>query len=222
MKNRIYTFLTIQKHVEDSKVYIHNIRAAEKKIYAPFNNEDGSIIVYALIILVIVTMMGITSTENSNVEVQIAANDHFHKIAFYNSDAGIYATPKLISRTININAEVTDGAGGDAPGVTYIAAGTYVPGNFYRQLLGFDAYDGGVPDIDYAALTTQVDVERRRSQHVEGGGAEFATGSEGIGVGSAGGVSIYYGLYSDGTGPRNSRTSLEAEYRKVVGMAGGL
>ncbi len=222
MKNRIYKFLK-KECVKDSNFFIHNIKTTEKGLFTFLKNEDGSVIVFALIILVIVTIMGITSTENSNVEVQIAANDHFHKIAFYNSDAGIYATPKLISRTINANSEITEGAGGDAPGVTYLASsGTYTTGDFYRQLLGYDAYDGGAPDIDYAALSTEVDVERRRSQHVEGGGAEFATGSEGIGVGSAGGVAVYYGLYSDGTGPRNSTTSLEAEYRKVVGMAGGL
>jgi hypothetical protein len=50
---------------------------------------------------------------------------------------------------------------------------------------------------------------------------EFASGAEGVGAGS-GGIGILYNINSLGEGPAASRSNVEAVYRKIVGMPGGL
>jgi hypothetical protein len=72
---------------------------------------------------------------------------------------------------------------------------------------------------DYQAT---VDVNRTHTQNLPGGGTEFASGAEGIGVGSAGGVAIFYDIDSFGTGPDSAQSRITAVYRKVVGVAGGM
>jgi hypothetical protein len=67
-----------------------------------------------------------------------------------------------------------------------------------------------------------VDVNRTGTKNLPGGGTEFASGAEGIGVGSAGGVAIFYDVDSFGSGPNSSLSRITAVYRKVVGVAGGI
>jgi hypothetical protein len=198
-----------------------------KRFFCPLQNEEGLVIVVVLFVLVILTLIGVSATSNTVVELQIASNDQLQKIAFYNADSGIYGTPKLISSAINTMLEPPVGTDTDsiAPGIEYLPNdGTYTANTFYRQVLGFATYDDGFKDISFAlgGISVEVDVERRRQQNLVGSGTEFASGSEGIGSGSVGGVAIFYGMNANGTGPRNSASNLMAEYRKVVGVPGGL
>jgi hypothetical protein len=52
-------------------------------------DEKGSVLVIALIMLVLLTILGITATTTSNIEVQIANNERNYKQAFYVANAGI-------------------------------------------------------------------------------------------------------------------------------------
>ena len=203
-----------------------------KRFFRPLQSDQGSVIVVVMLILVVLTLIGISASSTSVVELQIASNDHFHKIAFYGSYAGIYGTAKLISRTIDNNAGITSGFGTDAQGITYLITATDGTDatDFYEQLTGFNknqtgfdenGYDGGLEDVIFpvGSNNVDVDVQRLRQANVVGGGAEFGVGSEGVGAVS---VAIFYGVNTNGSGPRNSVSNLIAEYRKVVGMAGGL
>ena len=189
-------------------------------------NETGSVtIIAALMILVILTLIGISATSTTTVELQIAANDQFHKIAFYNADSGLYGSPKVVSSVVNTSAPVPVGGGTTATGVAYLAPTTSM--TFYRQVMGYDAYDGGSEDISFtpAGIDTNVDVRKDREENIAGGSAEFASGAEGIGTGSTGGVALFYDMRSNAQGPpayNPSIARLGAEYRKVVGLAGGL
>ena len=60
-----------------------------KTFFHPLQSEQGSVIVVALLVLVILTLLGISASNTSTVELQIAANDQLHRIAFYNADCGI-------------------------------------------------------------------------------------------------------------------------------------
>jgi len=52
-------------------------------------NESGSVLVVALIMLVLLTVLGITATSTSNIELQIANNERNYKRAFFIANAGI-------------------------------------------------------------------------------------------------------------------------------------
>lgn len=181
-------------------------------------DQSGSTIIVALIFLVALTIVAISASNTTVVELQIAANDQFHKMAFTNADGGVYASPKLISKSIN-ESEAQDVT---AFGFDYRPESNSESENkdrIYEQILG---YAGHTDEKDIAFANTEVDIARLRSVNVVGGGTEFASGAEGIGVGSVGGVQIYYGLDSTGSGPRRSSSDVLAEYRKVLGIAGGL
>jgi len=196
------------------------------------DNQSGAITIMAgLLILVILSLIAISGTNTTIIETTVASYDQSYKIAFYNADSGIFGTPKLISQAINTSGAVPVGAGTIAEGIDYVP--TIPPSadpadDFYRQLLGFDAYDGGLMDITFEPtnIPTQTDVRRDRQENLIGGSTEFGSGAEGIGTGTTGGVAIFYALRSDGQGPASSGDTsvaeLGAEYRKVVALAGGL
>ena len=54
-----------------------------KIFFRPLQNEEGSVIVVVLFVLVIVTLIGISATSDTVVELQIASKDQLQKIAFY-------------------------------------------------------------------------------------------------------------------------------------------
>jgi hypothetical protein len=52
-------------------------------------NEEGFVLVIALIILVFITIIGISATTTTDIELQIASNEKSRKIVLYAADAGI-------------------------------------------------------------------------------------------------------------------------------------
>ena len=194
------------------------------------NNERGFVLVSSLLILVILVIIGVAATNTSTIEIQIASNEQFHKIAFYNADSGIFTAPKLIGEAIDTDADPTAAF---APGITLYGADEsttsndagYTTDRFYNEIYGFveDAQDLA-RDLRFnsGGLPVDVDIVHSGAHNIVGGGAEFASGSSGVGVGSAGGVEIRYVFTSEGAGPRNSLAQVQAGYRKIPGTAGGL
>ena len=195
-----------------------------KTMTSYINDKSGSVtIIAAIMVLLIVTLVGISAMDTTTVELQIASNDQRSRIAFYNADSGVYGIPKIISRIIDTSDPVGIAAEVDsiATGVTWDASTDQ--NTFFDQVMGYADYDA-VPDVvmGQGGFSTQVDVERIRSIVLAGGGAEFASGVEGIGVGTTGGAAVYYELDSRGQSTRGANANVVADYRKVVGVAGGL
>ena len=195
-----------------------------KTMTSYIQDDAGSVtIITAIMVLVIITLVGLSAMDTTTVELQIAGNDQRSRIAFYNADSGVYGIPKIISRIVDTSDPV--GIAGEtdsiADGVTWNAATNQ--NIFFNQVMGYAVYDP-FPDVamGQGGFNTEVDVERIRSQVLAGGGAEFASGVEGIGVGTTGGVAIYYGLDSRGQSTRGAFSNVIADYRKVVGVPGGL
>lgn len=53
------------------------------------NNEEGSAIVIAMIILVLLTLLGTVSTKDSTVELQIVRNEAIYRQNFYKAEAAV-------------------------------------------------------------------------------------------------------------------------------------
>jgi hypothetical protein len=60
------------------------------KITAILKRDDGSVIVAAMMILVLLTIIGISATSTSNTELNIASNAQLHKMAFFTAESGWY------------------------------------------------------------------------------------------------------------------------------------
>ena len=52
------------------------------------NNEDGSALAIALIMMVLLTLIGVSASRTSEIELKISGNDKFHKMAFYAAESG--------------------------------------------------------------------------------------------------------------------------------------
>ena len=52
-----------------------------------YPNEEGSVLVVALILLVLLTIIGISASDISNIEIQIAGNERIYKRNFYRAEA---------------------------------------------------------------------------------------------------------------------------------------
>ncbi|MBU1343058.1 MAG: pilus assembly PilX N-terminal domain-containing protein [Proteobacteria bacterium] len=192
----------------------------KQNIFSHLKNENGSTIIIAMLILVVLTIIGLAANQTSVTEIQIAANDKNYKISFHNADSGVFTIPKIISEAIDTKS--TPNIGNPAP-FTYFDTGTNDSNGrtLFRELAGFETYDTAA-DISFQSDGINniiVDIERLRSITLIGGGAEFASGAEGAGTSMKG---IYFGLDSIGSGPDNSSTTIGATYLKVVGAAGGL
>jgi len=50
-------------------------------------NEDGFVLVIALIMMVLLTLLGVSASTTTEIEIQIAGNERSHGIAFYAAEA---------------------------------------------------------------------------------------------------------------------------------------
>ena len=62
-----------------------------QKITSIINNQQGSVIIMAIIVLAMLSIIGIAATSTSTTEVQVSTNAMLHNIAFYTADSGIAA-----------------------------------------------------------------------------------------------------------------------------------
>ena len=58
-----------------------------KKMISNLKNEEGSVIIMALVVLVALTMIGIVSTDNTVVELQIVRNETIYRQNFYRAES---------------------------------------------------------------------------------------------------------------------------------------
>jgi hypothetical protein len=176
--------------------------------------ERGAVMVVALIVLALLTMIGVSASTTSEIDIQIAGNHKFHEIAFHHADSGVYSTPKVVSACVDLGTQP------DISSVTYLDSGT---SDFYREIMGYKAHDAD-KDLRFVLSGHRVDldVERTGQRSLAGGGVEFASGAEGVGAGTSGGLAIFYMMNCIGEGPNAAASNVVAEYRKVVGVSGGL
>jgi hypothetical protein len=67
-------------------------------------NEDGTVLILALLMLVMLTVIGISASTISNIEMQVAGNEKFYKIAFFAADGGTEAGAELLEKNIDLRA----------------------------------------------------------------------------------------------------------------------
>ena len=71
------------------------LRALNKTAFL-MNNEDGSIIIAALLVLVLLTIVGIASTNTSNTEIQIASHTTAYRQNLYRAEGATIEAATLL------------------------------------------------------------------------------------------------------------------------------
>jgi hypothetical protein len=194
-------------------------------------SDRGVALIFALVILLVVSIMGSSATLTSQIDLKLSGNAKVIRSSFYVADGGIMLSPKVISQIIADRALPADD---ETPQITYddYFSGTDDP-LLLKKIMGF-AMDSDYQDedpnlvdisVDKGTLGSMaVDLTRVATRYLSGGGVEFASGTEGVGVGGAASAAIIYRLDSSGTvgtAPRTTSSNIVAQYRKVAGVAGG-
>lgn len=81
---------------------------------ATFKKDEGSVMVAALLILVLLTIIGISATTMSNSELNITANTQLHKMAFFTAESGWHVMTDWLDDqyplpTVNLGSDNSDG-----------------------------------------------------------------------------------------------------------------
>jgi len=183
--------------------------------------DRGVALVFALVIMLVLTIIGSSAILTSQVDLKISGNTKVMRTSFYVADGGIQMAPKVISRIITDRAIPSES---ETPLLTYDLA------NLLEKIMGYIKDDDPGTDTTDIAMTQgtlgniAVDLSRVDTHYLSGGGVEFAAGTEGVGVGGAASAAIIYNLASRGTvgtAPKTTDSDIIAQYRKVVGVAGG-
>ena len=184
-------------------------------------NDRGVVLVFALVLMLVLTIIGSSATMTSQIDLKISGNTKVTRTSFYIAEGGIMMAPKVIGRII------TDRALPDLDATPML---TYDTSNLLEKIMGYiEADDPGTDTTDIVMNQgTQgdlaIDLTRSKTEYLAGGGVEFAAGTEGVGVGGASNTAIFYTLASTGTvgtSPRTTVAQIASQYRKVVGVAGG-
>jgi hypothetical protein len=71
-------------------------------------NEDGAVLVIALMMLVLLTILGISISSTSDIELQIAGNEMRYKENLYKADAAAMACAQIMEETATIDMSIED------------------------------------------------------------------------------------------------------------------
>ena len=177
------------------------------------NNSDGSVMVVTLLLLVVLTIIGVSSITTSNIEVQVATNDKVHKMAFYAADGGC----ELGTELLELNIACSSGFANDNLVIGNI---TVIDKDFWMQ--GSEPQDGS-HDVQIDAASgphTNLSIFGTSAFGV-GGAIEMAAGYEGKGKAAAsGGVSLLYEIHSQHLGLANSESVVAIQWRHNIGLEG--
>lgn len=166
------------------------------------NDQRGFVLVLVLVLMVIMTLLGITVIDFSTIDLQITGNQKRVSIALEGADAGLDLSIPIIEKTLADGA--LDSAGITASGV--LEEADIDTTNLLNEITGQANLDpdtaSATPDLkinNLGGVEVSVDIDRLLSDILAGGSLEFASGYEGIGAGAAGGgISVLYRVTSQG------------------------
>ena len=182
------------------------------------NNEAGSTLIIALMILALTLVLGVSATTTTTIELQLAGNERLHKTAFYAADGGTEAAQELLE----LNIACPSGFASDD---LLIGNAMVVDRDFWLQETepatpyGDSVRDIRIPNantIPYTNITIF-----GNSELSLGSALQMAAGYEGLGKAAAsGGVLLVYDIYSQHQGQVNSESVILSRWRHVVGQEG--
>ena len=179
----------------------------------PINNEKGTVLVVALIIMGLLAIIGTAVMMTTSIELKIASNERASKTAFYRAENGRIIAA-MASEAAAWGIDYADGSNFEnVPEITIL------DGDFIMEAFDIDNSADqvtGDPDIrveDEGFLSAEVDVDKLSTQLLPGSSAEFAAGYEG--AGASAGVMTILRMDSIGSEPTGARASIRVQYMLI-------
>lgn len=196
-------------------------------------NEKGSALIFAILILALLTIIGISSTNTSTVESMISGNNTVAKMAFQQADGGVESGIELVEQNIEVSGFDSNDTS-QIPGIHINTSRL----NFYlndspaidattrianRIQADIDTDGDNNPGPD-AYLPKNATSGQPHTNLAIGGQARLSTGAaiqmiagyEGKGKGSAGGIHVVYDIWSRRRDVKNSEAVVRLQWRHVL------
>jgi hypothetical protein len=219
------------------------------KKYKKVQNEEGFVLIAALLILLVLTVLGIAVNRNTNTEWRIAMNDRLHKETFYTADAVSELAQEVLEQSVACLGFGENNQGMRLPGAPgfdiYIESHAL---GFWRNYapdgidMPSDRMISGVPDradrdivfparfdentgaFLREATNNQPHTNIRiggNTRLTSGSAIEFAAGYEGLGKGiGSGGATLVYDINIQQVGRDGSEVTLCVQYGHILGSSG--
>lgn len=151
-------------------------------------NEKGMVLVLAIFMLALLSMIGLSSMMTSTTDINIAGNDKFSKIVYYQTESGLTVggeAARLFYYPDN-NTTLEEGFLDDAETIE-LRNGQFHVGPEKTDIHGqWDKYDQDLdiisedPDIHISGeVNVDLDTDKLYTKMAPGGGALFGTGAKG-------------------------------------------
>jgi hypothetical protein len=188
-----------------------------------FGNEKGSVLLLALLIITLLVLIGVWSTNTSTTETAISGNEKLSKVAFYNADGGAELGVALVEANIDSRGD------GFAVGTRYGTAADPYNVQIATRKFYLNSDLTSKPDCTNRDAFTPTDgscsgrpaITNLRiggnSELSTGGAIQMIAGYEGKGKGSAGAGSwVTYDIRAQHRNVRNSEAIINLRWRHVL------
>lgn len=188
-------------------------------------DEDGFILVLALMILLVLTIIGIAGNRTTTTELLIAGNDSQQKKTFYEADGGTEIAAEVLEENIAciVGFEVNSGSDALLDGLVLVDSTSL---NFWQNVPPPDVPSDADRDFywpfGYAANAAHTNIRiGGKSEMTTGAALQAAAAYEGKGkaIGS-GGVNLAYDIYAQRLGVNNAEAIVHVQWLHVVGQEG--
>lgn len=167
-------------------------------------NENGYVLITALLLLLVLTVIGLTAIGTSTVENLLSGNIRLRERNISKSDAGVEICTALVERSVREQ---------DTQGFSGIVTDATLPDEL--RTTPFDPDDN--TDVAIPGQNVAVDIDRMYSKWMGGTAIEFAAGYEGVGKSGGSGFYTYYRINANSseTLVPNANADVGAIYRYV-------
>ncbi len=206
--------------------FTNNSEGYSIHFHSPLNNQRGSALVVALLMLVVLTLIGISATTTTTFELQIAGNDKLYKQAFYAADGATEMGGELIEQ----NIEDRDWDFGE-DGVSAVSpSNPLARGNVRLEspnpYMNREPMDGIPSDINRDAVYPRTVINSDPHTNIKavgnttlstGSAVQLIAGYEGKGKGAAGGGAwITYDVRAERRDVRDTEVRIRLGWRHVL------
>ena len=186
------------------------------------DNQNGSAMVIALIIMALLTIIGHLATRSTSLEVQTATNDLRHKLAFYTADGTTELAAELLEQNVACSLGFTDLTRGDPTPFIQVLTHDFWKNNFDANRLPSDTVrDVRIPlGNDNTQPHTNI-VYGGTTGFGSGSALQIAAGYEGKGKSIAGGGAfMVFEQMVQHRGNFNAEACIRTQWRHILGEEG--
>jgi len=187
------------------------------KFFSSLHNESGAVLMMAIMMLVLLTVIGLSALKNTDLQLYIAGNEKLNTQTFYAADAGNEVSKELVEEIVEARGWKNEiGTEKIIDNVTIVNKDLWnnspLPDNPTADIPGPTNRDISLP---FGQGNTYLRVGGR-GMLAFGGAIQMAAGYEGVGKGSSGrGSWKIYNVRSHHEGVNNSEEQIRGRWRHV-------